>query len=177
MDKPILQYSSNNFFMNHVVTESPDDVATHIHDCYELFYLISKDLTYYIEVQAYKLCPNDLILTNSRELHRIVFNSKARYERKYIHFKPEYISSYQSDEYSMLSFIENRKLGYFNRIPADNVLKDGINELWDKIEKTSLEYSLESPILIKTYFIQMLITINKVLSKYNNPVINSPKYD
>ncbi|WP_260631360.1 AraC family ligand binding domain-containing protein [Neobacillus niacini] len=111
MDKPILQYSSNNFFMNHVVTESPDDVATHIHDCYELFYLISGDLTYYIEVQAYKLCPNDLILTNSRELHRIVFNSKARYERKYIHFKPEYISSYQSDEYSMLSFIENRKLG------------------------------------------------------------------
>jgi AraC-like DNA-binding protein len=177
MDKPILQYNSNNFFMNHVVTESPNDVATHIHDCYELFHFISGDLTYYIEGQAYKLYPNDLIITNSRELHRIVFNSKSRYERKYMHFKPEYISSYQTDEYSMLSYIENRKLGYFNRIPAKNVLDDGISDLWDNIEKASRENSPESPILMKTFFIQMLITINKILSKYSNPVVNSHHYD
>jgi AraC-like DNA-binding protein len=177
MDKQILQYIGNNFFMNHVVTESPIDVATHIHDGYELFYFISGDLTYYIEGQAYKLCPNDLIITNSRELHRIMFNSKACYERKYIHFKPEYISSYQTDGYNMLSYLEKRKLGYFNRILAKNVLEDGIDELWGNIEKASLENTPESPILIKTFFIQMLMTINKIFSKYNNPVVNSYKYD
>jgi len=163
--------------MNHVVTDPPIDVATHIHDGYELFYFISGDLTYYIEGQAYKLCPNDLIITNSRELHRILFNSKASYERKYIQFKPEYISSYQIDGYNMLSYLEKRKLGYFNRILAKDVLEDGIFELWDKIEKASLEHSPESPIMIKTFFIQMLITINKIFSKYNNPVVNSYKYD
>jgi AraC-like DNA-binding protein len=177
MDKQILQYIGNNFFMNHVVTESPIDVATHIHDGYELFYFISGDLTYYIEGQAYKLCPNDLIITNSRELHRIMFNSKACYERKYIHFKPEYISSYQTDGYNMLSYLEKRKLGYFNRILAKNVLEDGIDELWGNIEKASLENTPESPILMKTFFIQMLMTINKIFSKYNNPVVNSYKYD
>lgn len=177
MDKEILVYLTNNFFMNHVVTESPNDVATHIHDCYELFYFISGDLTYHIEGQAYKLCPNDLIITNSRELHRIVFNSKSRYERRYIHFKPEYISSYQTDEYNMLSYIEKRKLGYFNRIPAKNVIEDGILELWDNIEKASLDHSPEGPIMMKTFFIQMLITINKIFSKYDNLVVNSYKYD
>jgi len=177
MEKQILQHSSNHFYMAHVVTDSPVDVATHIHDCYELFYFISGDLTYYIEGQAYKLYPNDMILTNSRELHRIVFNSKSRYERKYIHFHPEYISSYQTDDYNMLHYIENRKLGYFNRIPAKNVLGDGIFELWNNIENASLEESPESLIMMKTFFIQMLIIINRSLSEYNNPAINNRKYD
>jgi YesN/AraC family two-component response regulator len=177
VDKVILQYLTNNFFMNHVVTESPNDIATHIHDCYELFYFISGDLTYYIEGQAYKLCPNDMILTNSRELHRIEFNSKSCFERKYIHFKPEFISSYQTDEYNMLSYIEKRKLGYFNRIPAKSVLEDGIFDLWDKIEKTTQEDSPENLIMMKTYFIQMLITINKIPSENINSFVISHKYD
>jgi YesN/AraC family two-component response regulator len=163
--------------MNHVVTESPNDIATHIHDGYELFYFISGDLTYYIEGQAYKLCPNDMILTNSRELHRIEFNSKSCFERKYIHFKPEFISSYQTDEYNLLTYLEKRKLGYFNRIPAKSVLEDGIFDLWDKIEKTTQEDSPENLIMMKTYFIQMLITINKIPSENNNSFVISHKYD
>lgn len=162
--------------MNHMVSDPPYDVATHIHDFYELFYFVSGDLTYYIEGQAYKLYPNDLIITNSKELHRIVFNSASRYERKYIHFQPEYISSYQTDEYNMLSYIENRKLGNFNRIPAKNVIEDGIFELWNHIDETSQENSPESKIMVKTYFIQMLIAINKVLSKYNQSYISNHKY-
>jgi mannose-6-phosphate isomerase-like protein (cupin superfamily) len=98
LNKEIVNYLKNNFYVNHSITEFPIDVTTHIHDCYELFYFISGDLTYYIEGQAYKLSPNDLILTNSKELHRIVFNSQCQYERKYIHFKPEYISSFQIEE-------------------------------------------------------------------------------
>lgn len=137
MERQILQYSSstNYFYMEHMVTELPIDITTHIHDAYELFYLISGDLTYYIEGQAYKLYPNDLIITNSRELHRIVFNSKSTYERKYILFKADYISSFQTDEYNMLNYLENRKLGYFNRVSAKDVLDSGINVLWGKYRK------------------------------------------
>ncbi|CAG7610820.1 HTH-type transcriptional activator RhaR [Paenibacillus solanacearum] len=177
MDNQILRYNSNPFSLAHTVTDSPNDIKTHIHNCYELFYYISGDLTYYIEGQAYKLSPNDMILTNSRELHRIVFNSKCRYERKYIHFKPEYISSFQTDDYNMLYYIENRKLGYFNRIPANDVLEYKINELWEQIEQTSLETSPESQIMRKAFFVQLLITINKIFSKYNHSLVDRHKYD
>ncbi|SDZ33654.1 AraC-type DNA-binding protein [Evansella caseinilytica] len=177
MDKQILHYSSNHFSFVHMVTEPPTDVATHIHDCYEMFYFISGDLTYYIEGQAYKLRPYDLIITNSKELHRIVFLSKASYERKYIHFKPEYVSPYQTEQYNLLAYIEKRKLGCFNMIPAKNVLDNGIGELWENIEKASLDPAPESQILMKIFFIQMLIKINQHLSKYNNPVVDSHKDD
>jgi YesN/AraC family two-component response regulator len=177
MTRQIQAYNTNYFSLHHSIVDSPKDIATHIHDCYELFYFISGDLTYYIEGQAYKLCPNDLILTNSRELHRIVFNSKAPYERKFIHFKPEYISSFQSEEYNMLNYIEKRKLGYFNKIEARDVFDSGINLLWDSIGKAALDDSPESQIMIKTFFIQMLVSINKVFSKHNSPIMDTFDYD
>lgn len=177
MDTQIRHYNSNHFSLVHKVTDSPNDISTHIHDFYELFYFISGDITYYIEGQAYKLSPNDMIITNSRELHRIVFNSKLRYERKYIHFNPEYISSFQTDEYNMLYHIENRKLGNFNKIPAKDVLEYKISELWEQIEKSSHESSPERHIMMKAFFVQMLIKINKAFSKYNNSLVDRHKYD
>ena len=47
---------------------------------------------------------NDIILTNARELHRIVFDSPSAYERKFIQFKPEYMSAFQSEGYNILNF-------------------------------------------------------------------------
>lgn len=177
MDTLDQRYKSNHFILVHKITEVPNDVTTHLHDCYELIYFISGDLTYYIEGQAYKVCPHDMIITNSRELHRIVFNSKSHYERMYIHFKPEYISSFQTDEYNMLYYLENRKLGYFNRIPANDVLEYKVSELWEQIEKASMEPTSEKQIMMKALFVQMLITINKILSKYNNCAVDRHKYD
>ncbi|MBM7541226.1 AraC family transcriptional regulator [Amphibacillus cookii] len=177
MDKQILHYSSRPFSFRHMVTESPSDIATHIHDCYELFYFNSGDLTYYIEGQAYQLQKHDLIMTNPKELHRVVFNSKATYERKYIHFKPDYVSPYQTEHYNLLSYIEKRKLGHLNLIPAEKVLKHGIKQLWGRIERASMDPTPEGQILMKTYFIQMLVTINKVLASYRNPLADHHKYD
>lgn len=173
----ILHYDTNFFNLNHSIIESPYDIGAHIHDCYEFFYFISGDATYYIEGQAYELSPHDLIITNTRELHRIVFHSDAKYERKYILFHPEYIFYYQTDDYQLLKYIEHRKLGHLNVIPADTVLKTGINRLWGKIEDTCLENTPESKILLKTFFIQMLIKINKVFSEYNTSLVNDHKYD
>jgi len=175
--KQILNYNSNYFNLNHSIIETPYDIGTHIHDCYEFYYFISGDATYYIEGQAYALSPNDLIITNTRELHRIIFHSDAQYERKYILFHPEYVFYYQTEEYHLLKYIEHRKLGHLNIIPANTVLNTGINKLWEKIEDTCLENTPESKILMKTYFIQMLLKINKVLSEYNNSLDNDHKYD
>lgn len=170
-------YTTNKFSLVHTYTESPIDVDTHIHNCYELYYYISGDLTYHIEGQSYKLNKNDLIITNTRELHRIVFDSKGGYERKFIQFKPEYISSFQTEEYNMLSFIEKRKLGCFNKINAEDVLSHGIDRLWDQISKHAHEKSPESNIMIKAIFVQMLIEINRIFSENKNALMPSIEYD
>jgi AraC-like DNA-binding protein len=163
--------------LNHLFTESPRDIATHIHDCYELYYFISGDISYYIEGKTHKINKNDLILTNSRELHRIVFNSGSPYERKFIHFRPEYVSPFQVNGYNMLNYFDKRKLGYFNKIEAKDVIDNGINIMWNELEEMPSESTPENQIIMKTLFVQMLIKINKIFSKYNNPVMDSHEYD
>lgn len=149
--RQLLNYKSNYFTLDHSIIEMPYDIGTHIHNCYELFYFVSGDATYYIEGQAYELTPNDLIITNTRELHRIIFHSDAQYERKYILFHPEYILYYQTDGYQLLKYIEHRKLGHLNIIPAKMVLKTGINKLWDEIESTCIGNTPESSVLMKAF--------------------------
>jgi YesN/AraC family two-component response regulator len=177
MHNHICSYNISNFHLSHTFTESPEDIATHIHDCYELYYFVSGDLTYYIEGQAYRLNKNDIIITNTRELHRIVFNSMEAYERKFIQFKPEYVSAFQTDEYNMLNYFEKRKLGYFNKIDCKDVVSHGIDTYWSLIEDYAKVNSPESQVMIKTLFIQMLVEINKILSKNKDILMGSYEYD
>jgi AraC-type DNA-binding domain-containing proteins len=167
----------NHFSLSHTSNDSPVDVATHIHDCYELFYFISGDLTYYIEGQAYKLNKHDIIVTNTKELHRIVFTSKQCYERKFIHFKPEFVSFFQSEEYNLLNYLEKRKLGHFNRIASEDIISNKIDVFWDSIEHYAQLNQPESSAMIKTLFIQMLIEINKIFAQNKDAIINSFEYD
>ena len=170
-------YTENNFLFSHNFDKAPVNVDTHMHNCYELYYYISGDLTYYIEGHAYNLEKNDLIITNMRELHRIIFNSTNGYERKFIQFKAQYIAPYQTGQYDMLGFANKRKLGYFNKINAQDVLSNKIDVLWNSIEEYAKTNVPESTILMKSYLVQMLVKINNIFLKKQNNTSIYPKYD
>lgn len=166
-------YYLNNFTIDHSYIEKPSDITPHIHEGYELYYFISGDLTYYIEGQAYQLEPNDIIITNRRELHRIVFHSKEPYERKFIHFKPEYVSSFlQSEDFNPFHYLEKRKLGFYNKISSEEVLSNGIAILWNKTEEAAKADTPEGHLMVKLLFMQLLIEISKVYSRNKSIVTN-----
>lgn len=142
-----------------------DDFSVHIHDTYEIYYFLSGDVTYLIEGSAYQLHPHDLLLINSGELHRPMFNSNTPYQRIVIHFRPEYISPFQTKEYNLLYCFERRKLGQHNLLSGSDIQKSSIPDLFTKICKVSPSQTPESDLLVKTYFVQLLIELNKTFSK------------
>lgn len=172
-------YIKDNFLFAHNLTQKPFDINTHIHDGYEIFYHLSGDLTYYIEGQAYQVEPQDIIITNRRELHRIVFNSQKPYKRKFIQFKPEYVLSFlQSEVYNPFHYLERRKLGFYNKINSKEVKASGISALLDKIEAAARRSQNEDHFLIKLFFMQMLIEINRIYASDKNIVTEPVKsYD
>ncbi|MCG8502048.1 MAG: AraC family transcriptional regulator [Firmicutes bacterium] len=169
--------SENEFNFHHSITAPPPNPAIHIHDCYEIYYFLSGDVTYYIEGQTYQLKPNDLLIINNRELHRPLFNSDQPYERITIHFRPEYVSFFQTSEYSLLSYFEKRKLGHYNKGAAEEVLEYGIDRYFDQIEHYVKEDAAESPIMIRTLFVQMLIRLSKIFTYTKNIVFKASEYD
>ncbi len=164
----------NGFIYDRAFNQSPSDITTHIHDGYELYYFISGDLTYYIEGRTYQLKPHDIVITNRRELHRIVFHSKEPYERRFIHFKPEFASPFlQGETFNPFYYLERRKLGFYNRIDAGEVLASGIDRLWDRIEELSKEGTPDNHFMIKLLFLQMLIEIHKIYSRNKDVVADT----
>ena len=50
---------------------APGPVAIHHHDFYEIYFLMSGDVTYTIESRLCHVMPGDLLLISPRELHQI----------------------------------------------------------------------------------------------------------
>ncbi|WP_461205131.1 AraC family transcriptional regulator [Clostridium sp. DL1XJH146] len=160
-----IQHINNNLWFHHSVDKPPFEYSTHIHDGYEIYYLISGDVTSYIEGISYSLCKNDILLINNKELHRLYINSHTIYERKVLHFKPEILNIIESNTYNLLSCFENRTLGHNNLLKSDAETLKEIDFILNQVEKYSKVTSQQNQLLIKTYVIQLLIILNNIYSK------------
>lgn len=179
MDPHVFTYSyEDQFDISHSATpEAPAEYPIHIHDRYEIYYFLSGDVTYFIEGQGYSLNKHDLLVINTGELHRPIFNSSSRYERITVHFRPEYISSFQQKDYNLLYCFERRKLGHHNRIDGSDIIDNHIDRYFENIKKYAMECLRESDLMIKTYFLQMLVSLNRIFAEKKTAPENTMAYD
>ncbi len=63
----------------------------HYHDCYQLYYLYSGELYYFINNKTYLVKPGNIVLVNSYDIHCTFASSQKHSERLIIDFKREYI--------------------------------------------------------------------------------------
>lgn len=170
-------YQSNDlkFGYGHTKALPHKNVLPHVHDNYELYYFLSGDVTYYIEGQSYDIRSGDILIMNDQELHRPVFNSSQIYERIVINFKPEYISSFQNPEYDLLFCYRKRKLGHNNIFNKTMLEKLNVKSYFDRIETAIKKNLREKDILIKITFIEVLIALNNIFSKYKKDIVSLEK--
>ena len=53
------------------------DVAMHHHDFYEIYYLISGDVTYTIDNRICRVMPGDILIIAPKDLHQVYIRSEA----------------------------------------------------------------------------------------------------
>lgn len=176
MDESLIYYKLNNYELSfgHNITISPTDTMhdIHVHDNYELYYFLSGDVAYYIDGQNYKLGNNDLLIMNNKELHRPYFQSNMPYERIVMHFNPKHFSSFNTQSYNLFNCFENKKLGINNKLAADEVFNCGFADYINQIEKTLKDNGKEKDILLLTFFIQALISLNRAFSLKSSDFID-----
>lgn len=161
-------YEINRLFsFYHSVTANPIGWDIHMHSSYEMLYFVSGDATYHVEGQSYQMEPGDLIFTNTRELHKIIFHSEIPYERKFIQFKPDFILGLQVDGFNPLTVFENRKPGHHNQIKAEDVQAYGIDQYIESMHNFSKAATPMANAMLKTTLIQMLVAINRIFSDKN----------
>ncbi len=133
----------------------------HLHDAYEIYYLISGDVNYFVENKIYELKQGDVIITNKYEIHKPSFKSNKTYERVFIQFDDAIPVMYGSGAFDLLQCFNGRGKGERNRIELDAVQRQEFLELMKKLEHTGKNKNPADTILRNTYFVQLLVLLNR----------------
>ncbi len=133
----------------------------HLHDRFEIYFFISGDVNYFIEKKMYPLKYGDLLIINDHEIHKPSFLSNNTYERITIHFNPSIPKLLGSPDFDLLHCFTCRPKGEQNKINLDSDQIKKILELFHKIENSGKSNSDGSDVLKLTYFIELLVFINR----------------
>lgn len=150
---------ANDYEIYHFKDDVVRDIDLHHHNYYEVYLLISGDLSYQIEGKSYRLLPGDIVLLGTQELHRPFLDGTAQpYERIVLWIKREYLDSL-SDGVSDLS-------GCFHQTNKLDVIRPPM-ELQQTIRNTllklidALDYKgFGADLLRRSYLTEVLVLLN-----------------
>ena len=94
------------------------DVQLHHHDFYEVYFLLSGDVTYTIESRLYRVMPGEVLLISPRELHQVCIRPEmSAYERYTLWVAPQLLRQFSSERTDLSRCFDPSRPNY------DNLLK------------------------------------------------------
>lgn len=139
------------------------DVDLHHHDFYELYYLVSGDVTYTIESKLYKVLPGDVLLISPRELHQVHIQAEhAAYERYVLWISPQMIQRLSTAQTDLSQALDPGWSGYGNQLRLPKADQQRILSLMEQLYLESQEQVYGSDLLRESLLTQLLITVNRL---------------
>lgn len=148
------------------------NVNFHLHEEFEIYFLLSGDVNYFVEKSMYPLKSGDLMITNNQEIHRPSFRSDKMYERISLQFAPHIVSPFNSPRLNLLGCFLNKPKGQHNKISLNHAQLKEIMRLFHQIEHLPKNAGYE--ILKLNYLIEVLVLINIVFMDVNRTESMSP---
>lgn len=142
------------------------DVQLHHHDFYEVYFLLSGDVTYTIESRLYRVMPGEMLLINPRELHQVCIRPEmSAYERYTLWLDPQLLSRLSSPQSDLFRCFDSSRPNYGNLLkltPEEQQLIQSLFEtLW--LEYDSAGYG--SDLLRESVLIQLLVAVNRIAKR------------
>lgn len=153
--------------MSHTITHNPINSVKnefHLHNTYEIYYLINGDVNYFVEKTSYKLEPGDVLVFNTNEVHKASFYSNHVYERVVMNIDCSWLKDISTDQFNLTDCFEKREQGKSNRLPLDSKQKEVLHTIIKKLIKlnpSNEEYSL----LKYVYFVEAMVFLNKAFKQ------------
>lgn len=177
MDKKVLKFGNHmigdneNGYMYNLNYSDSYDFSSHIHACYEFIHVIKGNLLYNVEGNDYELSDGDIIMTKPEEFHSFSFPEDRFYQREFLHIYPGFLKQFPE----LLEFLNSRKSGNFNLIPAELVNKYGIDVLFRNIENTCASPDSNTHLMMLTHSAQIIVQIKRIMEaetiRYKKPVV------
>ena len=134
--------------------------APHVHEGYELYYLLSGERTYFINQSVYTAEKGSMIIINPHDLHRTSSTEVQEFERILINFSHDFIEPLlECSHYRLLPFPENQNFIAFSlheQAAVEHLLMEIKKEC--KLKKEGYED------VVRALLFQLLFTIYRNLA-------------
>lgn len=149
-----LQYKRDSYLI---------DVDLHHHDFYELYYLVSGDVTYTIESKLYKVLPGDVLLISPRELHQVHIQAEHdAYERYVLWITPQLIQRLSREQTDLFQALDPTRPGYGNQLRLQLPDQQKIRTLMEQLYLETQNPVFGSELLTTSLLTQILVSINRL---------------
>ena len=166
---PNIHYQNEVITYNHVYSKEPKQKSFiyHHHDVYEILIVLKGSAVHLVEGNYYRLSQYSLFFVRDNEFHQLFPDLDKPYERVVLAISKEFFKKYGCEKYREI--FENRKIGEGNLIKTERLLKSGILDCVERMEKY-IESSED--FVVNNAVVEFLYLLNSAGSSKMNPETN-----
>lgn len=133
----------------------------HVHDLYEILYVIDGTITYQIEGIHYELNGGDMILVSPTMLHKLESINTTNSTRIVINFSENYAKKLSTDRCDILKAFEITSLRKIHKISFDSSAQKTIKKYFDIMVELQFSKEYGDDLAFNLRFCQAMLMINK----------------
>lgn len=142
----------------------------HVHDEYEILYVINGKVLYNIIDKQYELEPGDMILIPKNTLHKIA-NPSSKSKRIVLSFSEEFITHYSTNKTNLLNVFNEIKSKNIHKISFKNQVKSNLEKNLKLLCDLFISEDYGDDLIYNLTFAKTMLLINKQFEKIEEDYI------
>lgn len=156
-------YLKENFRLFHLRDSRAQKLEYHYHEFDKIILLLSGKVTYVVEGKSYFLKPGDILLVQHNMIHLPEIDPSEPYERVVLWLGPEYLEKHRRDGESLSDCFRLTHERSFHLLRGSSEMRKKYMDIFQSLEEALGEDAFGHSLLADTYFLQLLIHLNRDL--------------
>ena len=156
----------DTFEVFHYREPRPNTVEVHHHDFYEVYYLLSGEVEYWVDGRIIRMQPGDLLLINPLELHRPMLEESSRnYERIVLWINKEYLETLFRDRMDLSRCFDTGLPTHTHLIRPDVSERSALTARMGEMVREYYSAEFGSELSAYGLFLQFMVQLNRMAQK------------
>jgi len=142
------------------------DVELHHHDFYEVYFLVSGDVTYTIESRNYRVMPGDMLIISPRELHQVYIKpDMAPYERYVLWIDESLLEQLSTDDTDLTLCFDTTSKGYRNLLHLSPDQRSVVCTLMEDIHSETESGDFGADLMRNALLTRLMVLLNRIATQ------------
>lgn len=139
------------------------DVELHHHDFYEVYFLVSGDVTYAIEGRTYRVMPGDMMIISPRELHQLYIQpDMAPYERYVLWIDPNLLDELSNESTNLAKCFNIGNPDYTNLLHLNSGQRSAVRSLMEEILTETENSGFGADLMQSSMLTHLMVLVNRI---------------